>query len=54
MLQIIQLPGATVSLKTLSQSFEKFTNVFAGAGNPYLTLKFAIYIGNSRKLTHFI
>ena len=33
------MPRTAVPLKTLSQSFEKFTNVFAGAENPNLTLK---------------
>ena len=48
------LPRTAVSVKTLSQSFENFTNVFVGAENPNLILKLEIYIRNSRKSANFI
>ena len=51
---VLDLPRKAVSVKTLSQSFENFINVFAGAENHKLTLNFEIYIKNSQKLINFI
>ena len=52
-----QAPDRTytsISVKTLSQSFENATNVFAGAENPIKTLKYENYLRNSQKLLIFL
>ena len=50
---VSDLPRTAVSVKTLSQGSENFTNVFAGAENHSSTLKFEIDIRKSEKLINF-
>ena len=50
---VSDLPRTAVSVKTLSQGSENFTNVFAGAENHESSLKFEMYIRNSEKMINF-
>ena len=52
-----QAPDRTytsISVKTLSQTLEIATKVFAGAEKHNLTLNYKIYLKNSQKLINFI